>query len=51
MTVEHLIQYLSNPHCPKDAKVVVCDEDYEGTWQPQVVWWSDDRETVYIGKV
>lgn len=57
MTANQLIQYLSNSHCPKDAVVRVVDErpvegiTREGSefFAPSVVWWSDDRETVYLG--
>lgn len=54
MTAAELISYLSNPHCPKDATVRVVDERTEEDKQkeflaPEVVWWSDDRKTVYLG--
>lgn len=51
MTVKELIAYLQNPHCPQDATVIVHDDSVvpNVTIQPQVIWWSDDRETVYLG--
>jgi hypothetical protein len=55
MTVSELIAYLQNPHCPKDALVEI--ETYEEKTDryvglnPQVVWWSDDRKTAYLGKI
>ncbi len=56
MNVQELIEQLQNPHCPKDAKVVACfspddfvvGQDYPS---PQVIWWSDDRKTVYMGEL
>jgi len=57
VTVTDLLTYLSSPHCPQDAVVRVVDERpiEEITrvgaefFAPQVVWWSDDRKTVYLG--
>lgn len=54
MKVTDLIKYLTADHCPKEATVRVAmqpsqfiiGEEYPG---PQVVWWSDDRQTVYLG--
>ena len=56
MTVKELIDYLQNPHCPKDAKVVACfhpSDFVEGQEypSPQCIWWSDDRTTVYLGEL
>jgi len=56
MKVSELISYLQNVNCPKEAKVVVADERSLEEIQkeflaPQVVWWSDDRQTVYLGEL
>jgi hypothetical protein len=52
MKVSELIEYLQNPHCPKDAEVIVFDDSVvpNVTIKPQVVWWdTTDRKTCYLG--
>jgi len=56
MKVSELISYLQNVHCPKEAKVIIADERSLEEIQkkflaPQVVWWGDDRDTVYLGEL
>jgi hypothetical protein len=53
MTVEQLLNYLNNPHCPKDAEVIAHDDSVVPNvfTKPQIIWWSDDRKTVYLGKL
>lgn len=53
MKVSELIHYLQNPSCPQDAEVIAHDDSVVPNifTKPQVVWWSDDRKTVYLGKI
>jgi hypothetical protein len=51
--VSELIEQLQSVHCPKDAKIVCIDDSVvpNQTVKPQVIWWSDDRKTVYLGMI
>ena len=51
MTVKELMRMLQN--APPDAVVVALDDSVipNQTVSPQVVWWSDDRETCYLGMI
>lgn len=53
MKVSELIRQLTNTHCPKDADIIALDDSIipNQTVKPQVVWWSDDRSTVYLWKI
>ena len=50
MTVNDLMKYLES--APQDSVVLCYDDAGETgpvTIKPQVVWWSDDRKTTYLG--
>lgn len=52
MKVSELTEYLQNTHCPKDAEVVIYNEDSTSPfYKPEVLWWSDDRKTIYLGSL
>jgi len=50
MTVRELIEELKNAPNP-DAEVVVehDESDQCGLVKPEVSWWSDDKQTFYLG--
>lgn len=49
MNVKELIRQLER--APQEAKILCFDDSVvpNTTIEPQVIWWSDDRETVYLG--
>lgn len=51
VTVKDLTRQLEA--APPDAEVVALDDSVQPNQvvKPQVVWWSDDRKTAYLGKV
>lgn len=51
MTVKELKRQLEK--APDDSEVIAFDDSVEPnqTVKPQVVWWSDDRQTTYLGMI